>query len=167
MFDKSIRNKIILYIISLFLISSFFINIDILAEDTLTAEPFEIWQENSAFGEIESTKKNTDMQEISNTNRQTVQQENFSFTKADAIGLYDPTNGGFEANLWEGSNIEDIAHLINIMPSNNSSSTLNNLIRKAILTTSAPPDNLNNYSLLDLILSTIEESSKVLVSPKE
>ena len=152
MFFKSICIKILLYIISLFLISSFFINIDILAEDTLTAEPFEIWEENSAFGEIKSTQKNTDTKEISNTNLQTVQQEDFSFTKADAIGLYDPTNGGFKANLWEGSNIEDIARLINTMPSNNSSSTLNNLIRKAILTTAAPPDNFNNNSLsyLDL-----------------
>ncbi len=147
MFFKSICIKISLYIISLFLISSFFININIFAEDTLTGEPFEIWQENSVLGEIKSTQKDTNIQEISNTNRQTVQQEDFSFTKADAIGLYDPTNGGFEANLWEGSSIKDIAYLINIMPLNNSSSTLNNLVRKAILTTAAPPDNLKNNSL--------------------
>ena len=152
MFDKSIRNKVTLYIISLSLISSFFINIDVLAEGNLSQEPYEIWQENSVISEIESSVKKSNTQEAVNLTNQTVKQENFLFTKADAIGLYDPTNGGFEANLWDGSNIEDIAYLINTAPVESTSSTLRNLVKNIILTTAAPPDKSNSDSLsfLDL-----------------
>ncbi len=152
MFDKSIRNKVILYIISLSLISSFFINIDVLAEGNLSQEPYEIWQENSVISEIESSVEKSNTQEAVNLTNQTVKQENFLFTKADAIGLYDPTNGGFEANLWDGSNIEDIAYLINTAPVESTSSTLRNLVKNVILTTAAPPDKSNSDSLsfLDL-----------------
>ena len=152
MFDKSIRNKVTLYIISLSLISSFFINIDVLAEGNLSQEPYEIWQENSVISEIESSVEKSNTQEAVNLTNQTVKQENFLFTKADAIGLYDPTNGGFEANLWDGSNIEDIAYLINTAPVESTSSTLTNLVKNVILTTAAPPDKSNSDSLsfLDL-----------------
>ena len=147
MFDKSIRNKVTLYIISLSLISSFFINIDVLAESNLSQEPYEIWQENSVISEIESSVEKSNTQEAVNLTNQTVKQENFLFTKADAIGLYDPTNGGFEANLWDGSNIEDIAYLINTAPVESTSSTLTNLVKNVILTTAAPPDKSNNDTL--------------------
>ena len=152
MFDKSIRNKVTLYIISLSLISSFFINNDVLAESNLSQEPYEIWQENSVISEIESSVEKSNTQEAVNLTNQTVKQENFLFTKADAIGLYDPTNGGFEANLWDGSNIEDIAYLINTAPVESTSSTLTNLVKNVILTTAAPPDKSNSDSLsfLDL-----------------
>ena len=154
MFDKSIRNKVTLYIISLSLISSFFINIDVLAESNLSQEPYEIWQENSVISEIESSVEKSNTQEAVNLTNQTVKQENFLFTKADAIGLYDPTNGGFEANLWDGSNIEDIAYLINTAPVESTSSTLRNLIKNVILTTAAPPDKSNNDSLSFLNLKS-------------
>ena len=154
MFDKSIRNKVILYIISLSLISSFFINIDVLAESNLSQEPYEIWQENSVIGEIESSVEKSNTQEAVNLTNQTVKQENFLFTKADAIGLYDPTNGGFEANLWDGSNIEDIAYLINTAPVESTSSTLTNLVKNVILTTAAPPDKSNSDSLSFLNLKS-------------
>ena len=154
MFDKSIRNKIILYIISLSLISSFFINIDVLAESNLSQEPYEIWQENSVISEIESSVEKSNTQEAVNLTNQTVKQENFLFTKADAIGLYDPTNGGFEANLWDGSNIEDIAYLINTAPVESTSSTLTNLVKNVILTTAAPPDKSNSDSLSFLNLKS-------------
>ena len=154
MFDKSIRNKVRLYIISLSLISSFFINIDILAEDNLSQEPYEIWQENSVISEIESSVEKSNTQEAVNLTNQTVKQENFLFTKADAIGLYDPTNGGFEANLWDGSNIEDIAYLINTAPVESTSSTLTNLVKNVILTTAAPPDKSNSDSLSFLNLKS-------------
>ena len=154
MFDKSIRNKVTLYIISLSLISSFFINIDVLAESNLSQEPYEIWQENSVIGEIESSVKKSNTQEAVNLTNQTVKQENFLFTKADAIGLYDPTNGGFEANLWDGSNIEDIAYLINTAPVESTSSTLTNLVKNVILTTAAPPDKSNSDSLSFLNLKS-------------
>ena len=154
MFDKSIRNKVILYIISLSLISSFFINIDVLAESNLSQEPYEIWQENSVISEIESSVEKSNTQEAVNLTNQTVKQENFLFTKADAIGLYDPTNGGFEANLWDGSNIEDIAYLINTAPVESTSSTLTNLVKNAILTTAAPPDKSNSDSLSFLNLKS-------------
>ena len=154
MFDKSIRNKIILYIISLSLISSFFINIDVLAESNLSQEPYEIWQENSVISEIESSVEKSNTQEAVNLTNQTVKQENFLFTKADAIGLYDPTNGGFEANLWDGSNIEDIAYLINTAPVESTSSTLTNLVKNVMLTTAAPPDKSNSDSLSFLNLKS-------------
>ena len=154
MFDKSIRNKVALYIISLSLISSFFINIDVLAEDNLSQEPYEIWQENSVISEIESSVEKSNTQEAVNLTNQTVKQENFLFTKADAIGLYDPTNGGFEANLWDGSNIEDIAYLINTAPVESTSSTLTNLVKNVILTTAAPPDKSNSDSLSFLNLKS-------------
>ena len=154
MFDKSIRNKVTLYIISLSLISSFFINIDVLAEDNLSQEPYEIWQENSVISEIESSVEKSNTQEAVNLTNQTVKQENFLFTKADAIGLYDPTNGGFEANLWDGSNIEDIAYLINTAPVESTSSTLRNLVKNVILTTAAPPDKSNSDSLSFLNLKS-------------
>jgi len=154
MFDKSIRNKVTLYIISLSLISSFFINIDVLAEDNLSQEPYEIWQENSVISEIESSVEKSNTQEAVNLTNQTVKQENFLFTKADAIGLYDPTNGGFEANLWDGSNIEDIAYLINTAPVESTSSTLTNLVKNVILTTAAPPDKSNSDSLSFLNLKS-------------
>ncbi len=152
MFDKSIRNKVTLYIISLSLISSFFINIDVLAEDNLSQEPYEIWQENSVISEIESSVEKSNTQEAVNLTNQTVKQENFLFSKADAIGLYDSSNGGFEANLWDGSNIEDIIYLINTAPVESTSSTLTNLVKNVMLTTAAPPDKLTNDSLsfLDL-----------------
>lgn len=154
MFDKSIRNKVTLYIISLSLISSFFINIDVLAESNLSQEPYEIWQENSVISEIESSVEKSNTQEAVNLTNQTVKQENFLFTKADAIGLYDPTNGGFEANLWDGSNIEDIAYLINTAPLESTSSTLTNLVKNVILTTAAPPDKSNSDSLSFLNLKS-------------
>ncbi len=154
MFDKSIRNKVTLYIISLSLISSFFINIDVLAESNLSQEPYEIWQENSVISEIESSVEKSNTQEAVNLTNQTVEQENFLFTKADAIGLYDPTNGGFEANLWDGSNIEDIAYLINTAPEESTSSTLTNLVKNVILTTAAPPDKSNSDSLSFLNLKS-------------
>ena len=154
MFDKSIRNKVTLYIISLSLISSFFINIDVLAESNLSQEPYEIWQENSVISEIESSVEKSNTQEVVNLTYQTVKQENFLFTKADAIGLYDPTNGGFEANLWDGSNIEDIAYLINTAPVESTSSTLTNLVKNVILTTAAPPDKSNSDSLSFLNLKS-------------
>ena len=154
MFDKSIRNKVTLYIISLSLISSFFINIDVLAEGNLSQEPYEIWQENSVISEIESSVEKSNTQEAVNLTKQTVKQENFLFTKADAIGLYDPTNGGFEANLWDGSNIEDIAYLINTAPVESTSSTLTNLVKNVILTTAAPPDKSNSDSLSFLNLKS-------------
>ncbi len=154
MFDKSIRNKVTLYIISLSLISSFFINIDVLAESNLSQEPYEIWQENSVISEIESSVEKSNTQEAVNLTNQTVKQENFLFTKADAIGLYDPTNGGFEANLWDGSHIEDIAYLINTAPVESTSSTLTNLVKNVILTTAAPPDKSNSDSLSFLNLKS-------------
>ena len=154
MFDKSIRNNVTLYIISLSLISSFFINIDVLAESNLSQEPYEIWQENSVISEIESSVEKSNTQEAVNLTNQTVKQENFLFTKADAIGLYDPTNGGFEANLWDGSNIEDIAYLINTAPVESTSSTLTNLVKNVILTTAAPPDKSNSDSLSFLNLKS-------------
>ena len=154
MFDKSIRNKVTLYIISLSLISSFFINIDVLAESNLSQEPYEIWQENSVISEIESSVEKSNTQEAVNLTNQTVKQENFLFTKADAIGLYDQTNGGFEANLWDGSNIEDIAYLINTAPVESTSSTLTNLVKNVILTTAAPPDKSNSDSLSFLNLKS-------------
>ncbi len=147
MFFKSIYNKVTLYIISLSLISSFFINIDILAEDILSQEPYEIWQENSIISEIESSAEKSNTQEALNLTNQTVKQENFLFTKADAIGLYDPTNGGFEANIWDGSDLEDIAYLINTAPIESTSLTLTNLVKNVILTTAAPPNKSNNDSL--------------------
>ena len=152
MFVKSICNKVPLYSISLFLISSFFINIDISAEEISSQEPYEIWQEDSIILEIESSVEKLKTQKISNSNSQKVKQEDFLFTKADAIGLYDVTSGGFEANLWDGSNLEDIAYLINATPIESTSSTLSNLVKNAILTTAAPPNNLNYSSLsfLDL-----------------
>ena len=110
MFVKSIFYTFRLYIISLFLLSSFFINIEILAEDNLNQEPYEIWQENSVISEIKSSTKEANTQEVINSNSQIVKQDNFLFTRADAIGLYDTTNGGFESNLWDGSNLEDIAY---------------------------------------------------------
>lgn len=154
MFDKSIRNKVTLYIISLSLISSFFINIDVLAESNLSQEPYEIWQENSVISEIESSVEKSNTQEAVNLTNQTVKQENFLFTKADAIGLYDPTNGGFEANLWDGSNLADIAYLINTAPVESTSSTLTNLVKNVILTTAAPPDKSNSDSLSFLNLKS-------------
>ena len=154
MFNKSIRIKVTLYIISLSLISSFFINIDVLAESNLSQEPYEIWQENSVISEIESSVEKSNTQEAVNLTNQTVKQENFLFTKADAIGLYDPTNGGFEANLWDGSNIEDIAYLINTAPVESTSSTLTNLVKNVILTTAAPPDKSNSDSLSFLNLKS-------------
>ena len=154
MFDKSIRNKVTLYIISLSLISSFFINIDVLAESNLSQEPYEIWQENSVISEIESSVEKSNTQEAVNLTNQTVKQEYFLFTKADALGLYDPTNGGFEANLWDGSNIEDIAYLINTAPVESTSSTLTNLVKNVILTTAAPPDKSNSDSLSFLNLKS-------------
>ncbi len=154
MFDKSIRNKATLYIISLSLISSFFINIDVFAESNLSQEPYEIWQENSVISEIESSVEKSNTQEAVNLTNQTVKQENFLFTKSDAIGLYDPTNGGFEANLWDGSNIEDIAYLINTAPVESTSSTLTNLVKNVILTTAAPPDKSNSDSLSFLNLKS-------------
>ena len=154
MFDKSIRNKVTLYIISLSLISSFFINIDVLAEGNLSQEPYEIWQENSVISEIEISVEKSNTKEAVNLTNQTVKQENFLFTKADAIGLYDPTNGGFEANLWDGSNIEDIAYLINTAPVESTSSTLTNLVKNVILTTAAPPDKSNSDSLSFLNLKS-------------
>ena len=87
MFDKSIRNKVTLYIISLSLISSFFINIDVLAESNLSQEPYEIWQENSVISEIESSVEKSNTQQSVNLTNQTVKQENFLFTKADAIAV--------------------------------------------------------------------------------
>ena len=154
MFFISVYIKVKLYIISLFLISSFLINIDILAEDILSQEPYEIWQENSVISEIESSVEKLNTQETVNLTNQTVKQENFLFTKADAIGLYDPTNGGFEANLWDGSNIEDIAYLINTAPVESTSSTLTNLVKNVILTTAAPPDKSNSDSLSFLNLKS-------------
>ena len=152
MFVKSICNKVLLYSISLLLISSFLINIDISAEEISSQEPYEIWQEDSIILEIESSVEKLKTQKISNSNSQKVKQEDFLFTKADAIGLYDVTSGGFEANLWDGSNLEDIAYLINATPIESTSSTLSNLVKNAILTTAAPPNNLNYSSLsfLDL-----------------
>ena len=152
MFVRGICNNIILYIISLFLISSFFINIDILAEEIFNQEPYEIWQENSVIGEIESSVEEKNIEESSNSSGQIVKKEDFLFIKSDAIGLYDITNGGFEANLWDGSNLEDIAYLINITPIETTSYTLNSLLKNAILTTAAPPNKLNNSSpsFLDL-----------------
>ena len=154
MFVKSIYNKVTLYIISLFLISSFLINIDILAEDILSQEPYEIWQENSVISEVESLAEKSNTQETVNLTNQTVKQENFLFTKADAIGLYDPTNGGLEANIWNGSNLEDIAYLINTAPLESTSSTLTNLVKNVILTTAAPPNKLNNDTLSFLNLQS-------------
>ena len=154
MFDKSIRNKVTLYIISLSLISSFFINIDVLAESNLSQEPYEIWQENSVISEIESSVEKSNTQEAVNLTNQTVKQENFLFTKADAIGLYDPTNGGFEATLCDGSNIDDIAYLNNTAPEESTSSTLTNLVKNVILTTAAPPDKSNSDSLSFLNLKS-------------
>ncbi len=152
MFVKSIFYKFVLYIISLFLLSSFFINIDILAEDILNQEPFEIWQENSVISVIKSSSEQENTQEAIKSPSQIVEQENFLFTKADAIGLYDSSNGGFESNLWDGSNLEDISYLISLMPIESDSSTLTNLLKNAILTTAAPPDksNFNSLSYLDL-----------------
>ncbi len=154
MFDKSICNRVSLYIISLSLISSFFINIDILAQDNLSQEPYEIWQENSSISEIESAEEKSIAQKTVNIANQAVKQENFQFTKADAIGLFDSTNGGFEANLWNESNLEDIAYLINITPLESTSSTLTNLVKNAMLTTAAPPDKLTNDSLSFLNLKS-------------
>ncbi len=154
MFDKSICNKVTLYIISLSLISSFFINIDILAEDNFSQEPYEIWQENSVISEIESSVEKSNTQETVNINNQAVKQENFLFTKADAIGLFDPTNGGFEANLWNESILEDITYLVNIAPEESTSSTLTNLFKNVMLTTAAPPDKLTNDSLSFLTLKS-------------
>ena len=147
MFFKSICNQDLLYIISLFLISSFFINVNAIADDIMSQEPFEIWQENSVISEIEGSKEKSKNQELTNSQSQKVKQEDFLFSKADAIGLYDSTNGGFEANIWNDSNLADIAYLIKIAPLENSSSTLNNLLKKAILTTAAPPDSASHASL--------------------
>ena len=154
MFVKSIFYTFRLYIISLFLLSSFFINIEILAEDNLNQEPYEIWQENSVISEIKSSTKEANTQEVINSNSQIVKQDNFLFTRADAIGLYDTTNGGFESNLWDGSNLEDIAYLINLTPIESNSSTLMNLLKNVMLTTAAPPkkSNTNSLSYLDLKL---------------
>ena len=152
MFVKSIYNKITLYIISLFLISAFFINIEILAEDILSQEPYEIWRENSVLSEIESPVEKSNTKETLNLSDQTIKQENFLFTKADAIGLYDPTNGGFEANLWDGSNLADIAYLINTAPVESTSSTLTYLMKNVMLTTAAPPDKSNNDTLSFLLI---------------
>ena len=116
MFFKSICNQDLLYIISLFLISSFFINVNAIADDIMSQEPFEIWQENSVISEIESSKEKSKNQELTNSQSQKVKQEDFLFSKADAIGLYDSTNGGFEANIWNDSNLADIAYLIKIAP---------------------------------------------------
>ena len=154
MFDKGICNKVTLYIISLSLISSFFINIDILAEDNFSQAPYEIWQENSVISEIESSVEKSNTQETVNINNQAVKQENFLFTKADAIGLFDPTNGGFEANLWNESILEDITYLVNIAPEESTSSTLTNLFKNVMLTTAAPPDKLTNDSLSFLNLKS-------------
>ncbi len=154
MFFISVYIKVKLYIISLFLISSFLINIDILAEDILSQEPYEIWQENSVISEVESLAEKSNTQETVNLTNQTVKQENFLFTKADAIGLYDPTNGGLEANIWNGSNLEDIAYLINTAPLESTSSTLTNLVKNVILTTAAPPNKLNNDTLSFLNLKS-------------
>ena len=120
----------------------------------MSQEPYEIWQENSVISEIESSVEKSNTQEAVNLTNQTVKQENFLFTKADAIGLYDPTNGGFEANLWDGSNIEDIAYLINTAPVESTSSTLTNLVKNVILTTAAPPDKSNSDSLSFLNLKS-------------
>lgn len=170
MIIKDICIKGLLYIISMFLISSFYINIKSFAEDISSQEPYEIWQEDSAISVIKNSEEKAIVTESDISNSQIVKQENFKFSKTDAIGLYDVTNGGFDANLWEGSNLSDIEYLINLNPINNTSLTLKNLVNKAILTVAAPPNrlNLSSSTYLDLKIDYLirsgyyEDVSKLL-----
>lgn len=157
MIFRNIYLKLI-YIIFFILLSAIFYNNKIFAENNSSQKPLNIWEmdedsqiDEANYEEEESSKTLTD-------NRKEVERQDFQFSKTDAIGIYDTTNGGLSSNIWKGSKIKNVEYLLSSIPLYSSSSTLNDLILKALLSVAAPPENN-----LKEDISYLELKSKFLV----
>jgi len=138
MIFKSIFVTYLIYIISLLLISAFFIKNSSLAEDIKESlEPVIIWDEEEEIESFESTNKID--KSINDEQKSNITETEFEFSRKNAIGLYDLSNGGFDSEIWKNSSSEDIDYLINKISFKTSSPVLKDLMIRSILTTSNPP----------------------------
>ena len=133
----------LIYIISLLLISAFFIKNSSLAEDVKeSVDPVIIWDEEEEIESFESSNK-IDIS-INDEQKSNITETEYEFSRINAIGLYDSSNGGFDSDIWKNSSSEDIDYLINKTPFKTSSSVLRDLMIRSILTTSNPPTKQNS-----------------------
>ncbi len=142
MIFKNIFVTYLIYIISLLLISAFFIKNSSLAEDIKeSVDPVIIWGEEEETETSESANK-IDIS-INDEQKSNIAETEFEFSRNNAIGLYDLSNGGFDSDIWKNSSSEDIDYLLNKTPYKTSSSVLKDLMIRSILTTSNPPTKQN------------------------
>ena len=143
MIFKNIFVTYLIYIISLLLISAFFIKNSSLAEDVKeSVDPIIIWGEEEEIESFESTNK-IDIS-INDEQKSNITETEYEFSRNNAIGLYDSSNGGFDSDIWKNSSSEDIVYLLNKTPYKTSSSVLKDLMIRSILTTSNPPTKQNS-----------------------
>lgn len=68
----------------------------------------------------------------------------------EAIGLMEEAEGGFPYDMWRGSDRALIERMLPRLPAGGTSRALNNLARRLLLTTAAPPAGPAAYNLLAL-----------------
>lgn len=68
----------------------------------------------------------------------------------DAIGLLAEDEGGFGADMWRGTSRAVVESLLPRLPAGTTSAAMNDLMRRLLLSSAAPPDGPANASLLSL-----------------
>ena len=92
MIFKNIFVTYLIYIISLLLISAFFIKNSSLAEDVKeSVDPVIIWDEEEEIESFESSNK-IDIS-INDEQKSNITETEYEFSRNNAIGLYDSSNG--------------------------------------------------------------------------
>jgi len=78
---------------------------------------------------------------------------------ASSAGLVSDANGGLGVNMWQGATRADVDHYLSIMPVATSSSVVNDLSRRLLLTGATPPEGqVSGASLLAIRLDRLMAS---------
>ena len=138
---SDIRNRVLLYIITSFVITVILIFFTkILFAETIIEKPQELWENDSLL--IEDAELSEEDAEYDTDNENLVKDDsNFdssdqiiesslNYSIFDTVGLYDETNGGFVASIWKNSDLNQVEYLLNSISKPSSNNTLTNLLKK-------------------------------------
>lgn len=185
---SDIRNRVLLYIITSFVITVILIFFTkILFAETIIEKPQELWENDSLL--IEDAELSEEDAEYDTDNENLVKDDsNFdssdqiiesslNYSIFDTVGLYDETNGGFVASIWKNSDLNQVEYLLNSISKPSSNNTLTNLLKKSLLTISSLPKkksesdksffdlkinffiNNGNYDIINSLINLVEEKN--------
>ena len=176
---SDIRNRVLLYIITSFVITVILIFFTkTLFAEVIIEKPLNLWENDSLLvEEVEYDSDNkTLLEEIDNFDSSNqITESSLNYSIFDSVGLYDETNGGFVASIWKNSDLTQVQYLLDSIGKPSSNNTLTNLLKKSLLTISNSPkktskddksffdlkinffNNNGNYDIINSLIDLVDE----------